>query len=184
MTTAADQFDDTSSPTDLQRFVYMANNLVKLLETAKRELEGDNEAAKASLAKASILLQSETAHRSGTTGSKAGGLAGWQIARVQAFIDENLQCTIHRNDLSAVARLSKAHFSRSFKQAFGEPPHAYVMRRRLNKALLLILTSSDSLSQIAVSTGFSDKSHLSKFFKQTLGQAPASWRRQVGSQCV
>ena len=182
MTTAADQFDDTSSPTNLQRFVYMANSLVELLETAKRELEGDNEAAKASLAKASIILRSETARLSGANGSKAGGLAGWQIARVQAFIDENLQCTIHRKDLSAVARLSKAHFSRSFKQAFGEPPHAYVMRRRLNKALLLIVTSSDSLSQIALSTGFSDKSHLSKFFKQTLGQAPASWRRHVDSQ--
>ena len=46
MTTAADQFDDTPSPTDLQQFVYLANNLVELLETAKRELERDREAAK------------------------------------------------------------------------------------------------------------------------------------------
>jgi AraC family transcriptional regulator len=179
MTTEADQFDDTSSPTDLQQFVYMANSLVELLETAKRELEVDHAAAKASLAKASIILQSETARRSGANGSKAGGLAGWQIARVQAFIDENLHCTIHTRDLSAVARISRAHFSRSFKQALGEPPHAYVMRRRLNKAFLLLVTSSDSLSQIALSTGFSDKSHLCRFFKQTFGQTPASWRRKL-----
>jgi hypothetical protein len=53
---------DSSSPTDLQQFVYMAtNSLVELVETAKRELEGNPETAKASLAKASIILQSETA---------------------------------------------------------------------------------------------------------------------------
>jgi hypothetical protein len=91
MTTAADQFDDTLSPTDLRQFVYLANSLVELLETAKRELERDDqEVVKASLATASIILQSETARRSDASGSKAGGLAGWQIARVKAFIDESL----------------------------------------------------------------------------------------------
>ena len=182
MTTAADQFDDTSSPIDQPQFVYLAGSLVELLETTKRELERDREAAKASLATASSILQSEIERRSRAKGARPGALAPWQIARVRAFIDENLHRTIRANDLSAVAQRSTAHFSRSFKQAFGESPHAYVMRRRLNKALLIIVTSSDSLSQIALSTGFSDKSHLCKFFKQTLGQAPASWRRHVDSQ--
>ena len=56
MTTDADQFDDTPSPTDLQQFVYLANNVFELLETAKRELERDREAAKASLVTASSIL--------------------------------------------------------------------------------------------------------------------------------
>jgi hypothetical protein len=47
MTTAADQFDDTLSPTDLQFGGYLANSLAQLLETARRELERDSEAAKA-----------------------------------------------------------------------------------------------------------------------------------------
>src|SRR4029077_10626358 len=60
MTTAADQFNDTPSPTNLQDpFVYLANNVVELVETAKRELERDREAAKASLATASSILRSE-----------------------------------------------------------------------------------------------------------------------------
>ncbi len=80
MTTAADQFDDTPSPVDQPQFIYLANSLVELLETTIRELERDREVAKASLAKASIILQSETARRSDASGSKAGGLAGWQIA--------------------------------------------------------------------------------------------------------
>ncbi|WP_050043937.1 AraC family transcriptional regulator [Bradyrhizobium sp. LTSPM299] len=139
MTIAADQFDDTLSPTDLQQFIYLANNVFELLETTKRELERDREAAKASLATASSILQSEIERRSRPKGARPGALAGWQMARVRAFIDENLHRTIHTMDLSAIAQRSTAHFSRSFKKAFGEPPHAYVVRRRLEKACHLRL---------------------------------------------
>ena len=156
----------------------LANSLVQLLETAKRDLELDQDAAKASLAKASSILQSEIDRRSGANDSGTGGLAGWQIAQVRAFIDKNLHRTIHTKDLSVVARRSAAHFARSFKHSFGESPHAYVMRRRLEKACHLMMTSSESLSQIALSVGFSDQSHLCKRFKQALGQSPSNWRRE------
>ena len=180
MTTVADQFDDTPSPTDLPQFVHLANSLVELLETAKRELERDREAAKASLATASSILQSEIERRSRAKGARPGALAAWQIARVRAFID--LHCTIHVEDLSAVAQRSTAHFSRSFKQAFGEPPHAYVVRRRLERACHLMITSSASLSEIALSVGFSDQSHLCRLFRQAFGQSPSSWRRDLESR--
>jgi AraC-like DNA-binding protein len=52
------------------------------------------------------------------------------------------------------------------------------MRRRLEKVCHLMMTSSDSLSQIALSAGFSDQSHLCKRFKQALGQSPSNWRRE------
>ena len=168
---------DTSAPIEPQ-FDCLANSLVQLLETAKQDLERDWQAAKAVLAKALSILQSEIERRSGANGSGTGGLAGWQIARVRAFIDENLHSTIHTKDLSAVARRSAAHFARSFKQSFGESPHAYVMKRRLEKACHLMMTSSESLSQIALSVGFSDQSHLNKRFKQVLGQSPSNWRRE------
>jgi AraC family transcriptional regulator len=166
---------DSPTPNEPQ-FDCLANSLVQLLETAKQDLERDREAAKALLAKASSILQID--RRSGANGSGTGGLAGWQIARVRAFIDKNLDGTIHTRDLSAVARRSAAHFARSFKQSFGESPHAYVMRRRLEKACHLMMTSSDSLSQIALSVGFSDQSHLCKRFKEALGQSPSNWRRE------
>jgi len=168
---------DSSTPSEPQ-FDCLANSLVQLLETAKQDLERDREAAKAVLAKASTILQSETDRRSHVNGSGTGGLAGWQITRVRAFIDKNLHSTIHTKDLSAVARRSAAHFARSFKRSFGEPPHAYVMRRRLEKACHLMMTSSESVGQIALSVGFSDQSHLSKRFKQALGQTPFNWRRE------
>ena len=168
---------DVLSPTDLE-FGSLANSLSLLLEAAKSELEHDKEAAKTSLATASSILQSAIERRSGARGSRRGGLAGWQMALVRSFIDRHLDRAIHTNDLSAVARRSTAHFSRSFKQAFGEPPHAYIVRRRLEVACHLMLTSTASLSNIALSVGFSDQAHLSKLFRQAFGQSPSSWRRE------
>jgi AraC family transcriptional regulator len=92
-----------SSPAALQ-FGYLANSLAQLLETARRELERDREAAKASLATASTILQAEIERCSGANGSTAGGLAAWQLLRVRAYVDSNLHRTIHIRDLSAVAQ--------------------------------------------------------------------------------
>jgi AraC family transcriptional regulator len=178
MTTIADQFDDTLSPAD-PRFVHLANNLFELLQTAKRELDGDHELAKASLATASSILQTEIKRRSHTQGARPGALAAWQIARARAFIDENLHRTIRVKDIGAVAQRSAAHFSRSFKQVTGESPHAYLVRRRLERACHLMITSSASLREIAQSVGFSDQAHLCRLFRQAVGQSPASWRRDL-----
>src|ERR1700689_5762841 len=163
-------------------FGYLANSLVQLLEVARREIEHDREAAKASLATASSILQSEIERQSGVKPSRTAGLAGWQVSRVRAFIDKNLHRTIHTQDLSDVARRSPAHFSRSFKLTFGEPPHAYVVKRRLERACHLMVASTAPLSEIALSAGFSDQAHLCKLFRQAFSQSPASWRRERGIQ--
>ena len=176
------QATSDTSPTDLVStdlaFGYLASSLAQLLEVVRRELEHDREVAKASLAAASTILQSEIERQSGAKQSGTAGLTAWQIARVRAFIEKNLDRTIHTRDLSAVARRSPAHFSRSFKLTFGEPPHAYVVKRRLEKACSLMVTSSASLSEIALSAGFSDQAHLCKLFRQAFGQSPANWRRE------
>src|SRR6201988_3680390 len=169
-----------SSLADDQQFHLVANSLAKLLETARRELERDQEAAKASLVTASHILQAEIERCSGANGSARGGLAAWQILRVRAYIDNNLHRNIHIRDLSAVARRSKAHFSRKFKLAVGESPHAYVVRRRLERACHLMMTSAEPLSEIALRGGFSDQAHLCRLFRQAFGQSPAHWRREHG----
>jgi AraC-like DNA-binding protein len=167
---------DSSFAAD-QQFHFVANSLAQLLETATRELERDREAAKASLHTASCILQCEIERCSGTNGSRRGALASWQIARVRAFIDNNLHRAISIRDLSTVARRSEAYFARNFKLAVGEPPHAFVMRRRLEKARHLMMTSSASLVEIALSAGFSDHPHLCRLFRKVFDQSPASWRR-------
>src|SRR4051795_6368115 len=173
---------DSSSGAD-QKFHFVANSLAKLLETARRELEGDREVAKASLLTASHILQAEIERCSGATGSTRGGLAAWQMLRVRAYIDSNLHRTIHIRDLSAVARRSPAHFSRKFKLAVGESPHAYLVSRRLERACHLMMTSAEPLSEIALSVGFSDQAHLCRLFRHAFGRSPASWRRERGIPC-
>jgi AraC family transcriptional regulator len=163
-----------------QQFHLVANSLVELLETARRELERDRELAKASLITASRILHTEIERCSVANGCQRGGLLAWQIARVQAYIDSNLHRTFHVWNLSAVARRSPAHFSRTFKLAFGESPHAYVVRRRLERACHLMMTSAGSLSEIALSVGLSDQAHLCRLFRRAFGQSPASWRRERG----
>jgi AraC family transcriptional regulator len=161
-----------------QQFHLIANSVAKLLETARRELGHDQEAAKASLVTASHILRAEIERCSGANGATRGGLAAWQILRVRAYIDGNLHRTIHIRDLSAVARRSPAHFSRKFKLAVGESPHAFVVRRRLEQACHLMMTSAEPLSEIALCVGFSDQAHLCRLFRQAFGRSPASWRRE------
>jgi AraC-like DNA-binding protein len=174
----ATQSTASNSPSADGQLGHLAGSLAQLLEVVRREFEHDREAAKASLATASTILQSEIERYSGAKRFRTGGLAGWQIARVRTFIDKNLHRTIHTQDLSAIARRTPAHFSRSFKLTFGEPPHAYVVKRRLEQACHLMLTSSASLSEIALSVGFSDQAHLCRLFRQAFGQSPAVWRRE------
>jgi AraC-like DNA-binding protein len=159
-------------------FYYLAKGLENLLDTARREMDSDHEAAKASLITASRMLQAEVERCSGANNSARGGLAVWQIVRVQAYIDSNLHRTIHIRDLSSVARRSPAHFSRKFKLTVGESPHAYVVSRRLERACHLMMTSAEPLSKIALSVGFSDQAHLCRLFRQAFGQSPANWRRK------
>src|SRR6476469_4200387 len=162
-----------------QQFHLVANSLVELLETARRELERDRGLAKASLITASRILHTEIERCSVANGWPRGGLAAWQIARVQTYIDSNLGRTLHIRNLSAVACRSPAHFSRKFKLAFGESPHAYVVRRRLERACHLMMIGAASLSEIALSVGLSDQAHLCRLFRRAFGQSPASWRREL-----
>jgi AraC family transcriptional regulator len=168
---------ETSFAAD-QQFHLVLSSLAELLETARRELERDREVAKASLIAASRILHAEIERCPGANGCPRGGLVAWQIARVRAYIDSQLHRTIHIRDLSAVARRSPAHFCRKFKVAFGESPHAFVVRKRLEKACHQMMTSSASLSEIALGVGFSDQAHLCRHFRRAFGQSPGIWRRK------
>jgi AraC family transcriptional regulator len=115
--------------------------------------------------------------RMGGIGPVARGARCWHWSRLSNRFDcQKYDCEgkCHKH---AVARRSPAHFSRKFKLAVGDPPHAYVVRRRLEKACHLMMTSAEPLSEIALSVGFSDQAHLCRLFRQAFGRSPANWRR-------
>jgi AraC-like DNA-binding protein len=106
-----------------------------------------------------------------------GGLAPWQIRRVSTHIEEHLGDTIQCEDLARLVRLSLSHFVRAFRESFGCPPHMYLMRRRLQRAQRLMLTTDIALGQIALECGLADQSHLSRLFQKFVGESPAARRR-------
>ncbi|MGR2739263.1 helix-turn-helix transcriptional regulator [Billgrantia sp. Q4P2] len=150
--------------------------LAKLLDDAEAALINDQEAARASLAQALNLLTQATANPLPEP-SLHGGLVGWQIRRVAAFVDAHLDATIHVKEMAAETRLSLSHFSHAFKLTFGEPPLAYVTRRRLARACEMMLAGNAQLSRIAHECGFYDQPHFTRHFHRRLGMTPQSWRR-------
>jgi transcriptional regulator GlxA family with amidase domain len=81
-------------------------------------------------------------------------------------------------DMAAAAGLSKAHFSREFRRAFGESPHAYLLTRRLERAAALLRTTDRSVADICLSVGFQSIGSFTTSFTRTFGRAPTAYRAE------
>jgi len=105
------------------------------------------------------------------------GLAPWQIRRVLTHIDTNLDTPIRNKELAVVAHLSEFHFNVAFRNSVGHPPHEYIIRRRVERAHGLMLSTNKPLSEIAAECGLADQAHLTRLFRKIVGESPAVWRR-------
>jgi len=106
-----------------------------------------------------------------------GGLAPYQLRRVQDYVEQHLDQPLLLRDLAAQVYLSEYHFSRMFRQSQGQAPHQYVLQRRLQRAETLLKETSLPLADIALSCGFSSSSHLSNRFRQAKGVQPSRLRQ-------
>jgi AraC family transcriptional regulator len=106
-----------------------------------------------------------------------GGLAPWQVCKVLTHIEAHLGSPITTAELANLVRLSPFYFSRAFRRSFNDSPHAYLMRRRVEQAQGLMLTTNTPLAQIAVSCGLADQAHFTKLFHRFAGESPRAWRR-------
>ena len=79
-------------------------------------------------------------------------------------------------DLARAARLSRAHFSREFRRAFGEPPHSYLLTRRLERAAALLRTTDRSVADICFSVGLQSVGSFTTSFTRTFGASPTAYR--------
>jgi AraC-like DNA-binding protein len=80
------------------------------------------------------------------------------------------------DDLAAAAGLSRAHFSREFRRAFGESPHAYLLTRRLERAAALLRTTDRSVADICFSVGLQSVGSFTTSFTRTYGVSPNAYR--------
>jgi AraC family transcriptional regulator len=153
--------------------------LVQLLAKARSALPASPSEAeyRINLA-AAILSQAQELIAHGDTASNRGGLAPWQARRAEAMIEKNLGVKLSIGTLAEAVRLSPSHFRRAFRHTFGIAPHAYILRRRIDRAKELMQTTNDALADIALACGLADQSHFSTVFRRIECESPNAWRRR------
>jgi len=127
-----------------------------------------------------IALRLLTAHTGqGTPRTLRGGLSRQALRRVLEFVDVHLDEDLGLDSLAAVSGLSTDHFARAFRESTGEPPHRYLVHRRLERALRLLEVSDRPIAEIAHALGFTDQSHLTKLFRRHFGVTPGRVRAEA-----
>ena len=90
--------------------------------------------------------------------------------------------------VAAVAHVSEAHFIRTFRAVFGETPHRYLQRRRVERAMFLLRETDRSVTDICLDVGFSSLGTFSRTFREIVGESPSSYRLghepMVAPNCV
>jgi AraC family transcriptional regulator len=108
-----------------------------------------------------------------------GGLAPWQEKRAKELIASDLSGATPLRDVATACGISVGHFSRAFRRSAGVAPHAWLLQARVEAAKSMLQSRDLSLSAIAKSCGFADRSHFTRVFKSHVGQSPGAWRRIV-----
>src|SRR5690348_13196378 len=78
--------------------------------------------------------------------------------------------------VAAVAHISPAHFSRCFRAVFGETPHHYLQRRRVERAMFLLRETGRTVTDICFAVGFSSLGTFSRTFRAIVGESPSAYR--------
>jgi AraC-like DNA-binding protein len=82
--------------------------------------------------------------------------------------------------VAAVAHVSEAHFIRSFRAVFGETPHRYLQRRRVERSMFLLRETDRSVTDICFDVGFTSRGTFSRTFREIVGETPSHYRQGHG----
>ncbi|ANW95896.1 AraC family transcriptional regulator [Wenyingzhuangia fucanilytica] len=101
-----------------------------------------------------------------------------KIGRIANYIEINLATEITVKDLADVCHLNVDYFSRLFKQTYHIRPNEYIQKKRVERAQLLLIASSDSLKEIADKVGFTSVTYFSRVFKKHTKKSPLQYRKE------
>jgi AraC family transcriptional regulator len=127
-----------------------------------------------SLAHIARVSEKSPPHRS----ELRGGLPGRSLRLIHEYVRENLARPITLNELSAIAGLSKRHFLRAFQESVGSTPYHYVLSLRINEAKRRLSASGESITGVALATGFGQAQHFSTSFRKATGMTPSTFRQR------
>ncbi len=120
--------------------------------------------------------QPDAADRASSS-SRVQPLPKWRLRRVQEHVAAHMAEPLRLAELAAAAGLSRMHFAAQFRAATGSRPHDYLLTRRIERAMAVMVGVNMPLAELALAVGFQSQSHFSTVFKRFTGQTPAAWRR-------
>jgi len=86
--------------------------------------------------------------------------------------------------LASVSGVSEAHFARAFKQAFGVPPHRYLLTRRIERAVACLRETDLSITEVAFQTGWASLGTFGRIFRDVTGETPSGIRKRWRAQAA
>ena len=98
------------------------------------------------------------------------------LLRAKDLADARYAQPLHVDDMAGAAGLSRAHFSREFRRAFGESPHGYLLTRRLERAAALLRDTDHSVAEICFSVGLQSVGSFTSSFGRAYGRSPTAYR--------
>jgi len=102
------------------------------------------------------------------------------LLRVRDLIDRAYAEPLDISALARSASVSTAYFSRSFKAAFGETPHQYLMSRRMERAKALLRSGDLAVTEVCLAVGFTSLGSFSTQFRRFVGDSPSAYRKRDG----
>jgi AraC-like DNA-binding protein len=101
-----------------------------------------------------------------------------RLRRARDLIDREYDRPLDVPTLARAAHMSEGHFSRSFKQAFGETPYFYLMSRRIERAKALLRRGDMSVTEVCMEVGCTSLGSFSSRFSELVGESPSSYRER------
>jgi AraC-like DNA-binding protein len=98
------------------------------------------------------------------------------LLRAKDLADARYSEPLGVDDLAHAAGLSRAHFSREFRAAFGESPHEYLLTRRMERAAALLRNTDRSVTEVCFSVGLQSVGSFTTSFRRTYGVTPTAYR--------
>jgi AraC family transcriptional regulator len=125
-----------------------------------------------------VALATQLVGLTKTVASFRSGLSALQLRRLFDFVEAHIDQPLTISTLAREAGASSSHLRRWFKQATGETVHHYVVRRRVERARLLLLHDRLSVGEVALAAGFSHQSHMARWMRRELGYTPRRLRME------
>jgi AraC-like DNA-binding protein len=107
-----------------------------------------------------------------------------RLLRARDAMDRGYAQPLDVRAVAAVAHLSEAHFIRSFRAVFGETPHRYLQRRRVERSMFLLRETARSITDICFDVGFTSLGTFSRTFREIMGESPSAYRGRHGPMVV